>query len=120
MTEPNTDMQDELALEGLFQEARAMAPVVPAALAARVLVDAQSLQPAPKRAGLSALWQSWGGARGLAGLLSATVVGVWLGVSPPASLPDFAGTLVYASWNVEDGFEDSPYLSGFGWDFEEG
>lgn len=117
MTDPK-DMQHDAMLEDLFEKARAKPPQMPDGLMARVLADAVQVQPdAPFS--WRAIWQAWGGARGASGLVAATLVGVWLGVSHPAMVPDVAGALILSSWEAEVG-EDSPYLTGFGWDFEEG
>lgn len=118
MTDQTPQTQDA-ALEDLFQQTRATPPEVPAALMTKVLADAERLQPVRKGRIWHVLWQAWGGAAGAGGLITATLVGVWLGVAPPAAMPDFAGALVLSDWE-SDASEESPYLTGFGWDFEEG
>lgn len=97
-----TDMQrDEERLEALFAAARANPPAPSEALMARVLADAEVERPrdrralpaarralAPRRAGwLGAL----GGWRGLGGLVTATVAGLWVGyanIPAPATIGD--------------------------------
>jgi len=113
--------QEDDGLEALFAKARATPPTVPDALMARVLSDAVTVQPRSRR-GWRAGWRALGGAPGLGGLVTATCVGFWLGVAPPASLPDYSGQLLggadTAALTAETYAETEP--SGFGWDFEEG
>lgn len=112
MTQP-----DEFDLEAVFAAARAAPPQMPDGLAVRIVADAQAHLPTVP------LWQrvmtSIGGPAGLGGLVTATVVGFWIGIAPPDAMIDpllLIGGESYAE-DVEDGFAD---LSGFGWDSEEG
>ena len=100
-------------------DARADAPATSDALMARVLADADMMQPAPVLSG----WRGWlgnlGGLPGLGGLITASCVGFWLGVAPPVGLPDLAG----AVWGVESVLDEEfggAALTAFGWDIEEG
>ncbi len=112
------DLENE-ALEALFQGARANPPAVPDALMARVLADAEAMQPVSA----AGRWRSWlaalGGLPALGGLVTATCVGFWLGFAPPASLPDLAGEMLGVDLVLDEEF-DVPGLSGFGWDIGEG
>jgi len=81
--------------EALFDLARAQAPDLPPALEARILADAQAVRPAKGALGFwRDRWHRWGGMPALGGMVSATVVGFWLGIAPPEGLPDLAGQLV--------------------------
>jgi len=113
------------ALEAMFDTARAAPPEMPEGLMARVIADAGAVQPA------RSIWarlfegplEGVGGIPGLGGLVTATCVGVWLGVAPPANVPDLAGqilgveTLLEDEWDTVDMTEG---LTSFGWDMEEG
>lgn len=109
---------DDLALENLFEQARAEPPQVPHGLMTRVLEDARAVQPNGKNAG----WRGWllaiGGLPALGGLVTATCVGFWLGVAPPDGLPDLAGQVFGQQNSVA--LEAVTDLTGFGWDIEEG
>ena len=109
---------DDAGLEDLFQLARANPPTLPDGMMARVLAEGEAVQPVARGSRWRALSQVWGGARGAMGLVTATLVGVWIGAAPPMGVPDIAGALMTSDRNVED--NDAPYLTGFGWDFEEG
>ena len=91
-------MNDDMDLDALLAEAGAT-PVVPsAALNARILADAQGVQPRPQaqvapsrqRLGLTGwlfdLVDGLGGGRAVAGLSLAGVTGLFLGVADPAAL----------------------------------
>lgn len=111
------DQISDDALEALFDGARAVPPEVPASLMARVVADGEQMQP-----GLplwQRVWNALGGAPGLGGLVTATCVGVWLGVSPPAAVPDLAGQVLgFESTALEDFGMGA--MTGYGWDIEEG
>jgi len=111
---------DDLALESLFDAARADPPQVPEALMARVIADAQTFQPNIARTRWQG-WQGWlraiGGLPALGGLVTATCVGFWLGVAPPEGLPDLAGQVL--GQQDSTALETATGLTGFGWDIEE-
>ena len=104
-------------LEALFDAALVDAPTVPDALMARVIADANSMQP--KRSFWSSLMDALGGLPALGGLVTATCVGVWLGVAPPSDLPDLAGQVMGFEMAYEDEL-DSFDMTGFDWELEEG
>ncbi len=99
-----TDMlSDKDDLAALFEAAKAAPPAPSSDFMARVLSDAEAMQPAalggmrtpaptPKRGAftelLSGLSDAIGGWPGFAGLASAAVAGVWIGISPPDGLID--------------------------------
>lgn len=126
--------KDDDALDILFANARATPPDVPDALMARILSDAADVQPEGRK-GWRGWWRSLGGAPGLGGLVTATCVGFWLGVAPPAVLPDLSGQLLgqastlaldAETGRVTDTGTDTgtdigteTEVAGFGWYFEE-
>ncbi len=116
MTDFDTD-----GLEEFFAAARATPAPLPPDVQARILADAAALMPAAPLAWHRALWQLLGGAAGISGLVTATAVGVWLGVAPPAQLPDLAGQVVSGEIGLADSseFETGALMSVYGWDMEE-
>jgi hypothetical protein len=93
------DTSDEFdGLDAFFEAGRAEAPALSDALLARIVVDAARVQAAPQAAKPGpvaprrrpGLWHTLslaiGGRGAVAGLLSATLAGIWLGFSPPAQL----------------------------------
>lgn len=116
-------MREEAALEALFEGARALPPEVPKGLLVRVAADAEKARP--KRRGWRERIAGFGGVPGLGGLITASCVGFWLGVAPPAGLPDVAGAVLgVAAGGLEETAAldetDGGTLNAFGWDFEEG
>lgn len=113
-------MQDS-DLDDLFGAARA--PVaVPAALMARVLADADAVQPVARTLMrrrprlMTGLLAAIGGIGGLAGLSTAAMAGVWLGFAQPAALTAvtdsfltdtfMTGNMVTETVNILPGFDD--------------
>ena len=98
MTEPRSEDQE---LEALFYAARAAPPQPPAALMARVLADAGAEQrPARVARQRQPVWRELfrvlGGWPAMAGLMTATATGVWMGISPPVFLQDTTGAYLGA------------------------
>lgn len=92
MDDDRLTQADEAELDALFATMRARAPEVPPGLMARIADDGLSLQadrarqPArvPARTGrLRQFFAQLGGWPAMAGLVSATVAGLWIGISPP-------------------------------------
>lgn len=116
--------KDLIELDRLLDQAARDDTVVPQTLMARVLDDADTVQPVSvpmrtvRQSGfLARLSQSLGGWAGIGGLAAASCVGFWIGVSPPEALPDAGGFLL----GVETGsFGEAAELTAFGWDIEEG
>ncbi|MEO0938576.1 MAG: hypothetical protein AAFY38_10525 [Pseudomonadota bacterium] len=96
--------------------ARARDVDVPTGLMGRVLEDALAAQPVPRAAPVS-LWrrlgEALGGWQGLGGLALATCAGFWIGIAPPAYLPETAQSLLGAST------AQAEYAGAFGWTLEE-
>ncbi|MBI1219741.1 MAG: dihydroorotate dehydrogenase [Rhodobacteraceae bacterium] len=93
------DTSDEFdGLDAFFEAGQAEAPALSDALLARIVADAAAVQaaalqaakPAPVARRRPGLWHTLsaaiGGRGAVAGLLSATLAGLWLGFSPPAQL----------------------------------
>ncbi|GHF50681.1 hypothetical protein [Seohaeicola zhoushanensis] len=84
-------------LDDLFAAARAAPPALPPALAARMLADAgrvldERQAPRPAMPGWRAqLAEAIGGWFGVGGLAAACAAGLWIGLAPPAGLPDPVG-----------------------------
>ena len=94
-------MSDKNELESLFEMARRTPPEPSSDFLARVLSDGEALQPAAvgvmqhapqKRPALAeffaGLSDAIGGWPAFAGLATAAVTGVWIGISPPQVLSD--------------------------------
>jgi hypothetical protein len=90
------------ALDELLLGAASATRTVSDDLLGRVLEDAYALQPAPVLVAkaparakplLSRFWSAMGGVGGMAGLTAVALCGVWIGISEPESLTDFADTL---------------------------
>lgn len=116
MTKTNSD-DTELGL--YFQAAQQQTPVADDALLARVLADGLAAQkahvaPAPRARLAAPRWRqllaALGGWQGLGGLATAGLVGVWLGISPPAGL-DALALLEPAA-----GLELGPFAPAYGLD----
>lgn len=96
-------MMTEDDLESLFATARTPAVQAPAALTARVLADADARMrpaaPAPQQASPSrpGLWASlgavFGGGGALAGMVTATLAGFWIGFAQPGDLGAMSAVL---------------------------
>jgi hypothetical protein len=92
MTDPD---KDDLALDALFQTARAQTIGPDDDLIARIMADAARLQPKPaalvprpiNRPGWLAALGGW---PALSGLVAASATGFWLGVAPPEGLTTWA------------------------------
>lgn len=113
-----TDAQRDAELDAMFDSARADPPAVSQALMARVLADAQAAQPRARR-DLAGWLSRIGGLPALGGFVTATCVGIWIGVAPPETLPDLGGAVLGVEFTAQaDDFADE--ADGFGWDIEEG
>lgn len=112
MADTEKALQD---LEDLFAAARAEPPAVPEYLHAAILADAAREQPGaqpdvPARPARQPLWQQLieaiGGWPALGGLAAASAAGLWLGLAPPAFVPDPVALAGY-----EDSSAEVPYDS---------
>lgn len=116
-------MQDS-DLDDLFASARAAGPMPSAALVARIEADALAVQqarqvplraPAP-RSRLSGWIAALGGSGVMAGLATATLAGLWLGVVQPAPVSAVTQSLG-AALGVDAGLDSVeliPALDAFG------
>ncbi|MEM6477409.1 MAG: hypothetical protein AAF647_00030 [Pseudomonadota bacterium] len=114
-----SDLSDA-ELERLFQASDAEASLPSGDFMARILADAQALQPQPSLAPapvppraltqspFAALREALGGWRGLSGLAGAVATGLVIGVFPPEALATYADGLL----NGEALF--SEYVPGLG------
>lgn len=103
MDEPeNTD-----PLTAYFDAGKAARPEPGDALMARIMADADRVQAdravaaapvrAPRRGWLTVVTQALGGWPAMAGLATATVAGVWIGVSAPSGLAGIAQDVIVGS-----------------------
>ena len=115
-----TDFETD-ELEDFFAAARATPTPMPADLQARILADAAEHMPGARSSWQKALWHLLGGATGLGGLVTATAVGIWLGVAPPSGLPDLAGQVVAGPLGLttQSDTETETLAGVYGWDMEE-
>lgn len=121
-------MSQDKDLEHLFAQARSAAPEPSADFLARVLSDAEAMQPAPAgimrsqdraklgfRSLFSSLSEAIGGWPAMAGLASAAVTGIFIGISPPQGLIDPIGiafgdtSILSESLEYGDGFDFTQY-----------
>ncbi|MFN3972584.1 MAG: dihydroorotate dehydrogenase [Gemmobacter sp.] len=113
-SERDIDGSGDAALDDLFARARAARPVVPDDLMARVMADAAAVpQAADATAGwppqarparfrslgglrsvLRALAEVFGGAGALAGVATAGLAGIWIGLASPSPLAALAPGLL--------------------------
>lgn len=117
------DKHAEVSVDAMLAAAKAAPPAVPDALMARVLADADALQPRPAAPAVApGLWirlsDAFGGWQGMGGLVAATCAGIWIGWSPPTALPD-AGALILGYESAEVLSTDAEWTS-FGWDVDGG
>lgn len=101
-------------LDDLFAAARATGPQPAPALMARILADAAAAQPrvraARPRFRLGALISALGGVSALAGMATAAVAGLWIGLAPPGAVDDLAARLWVSG--AGDSVELIPDLEG--------
>lgn len=98
------NVDQDAGLEAFFQAGRAAAPAPSDALIATILQDAKALQPeAALLTGSTVRRSFWrdlsaqiGGWPALAGMATATLVGLWIGFSAPDQLETLSGGIVLA------------------------
>lgn len=112
MTKPNSTPKEDALLEALFAEARADQPDATPDLLARVLADAEGHQPQGRASAIASgeaqavpligrLLDAIGGWPSLAGLATATVAGLWIGLAAPESVYDLTGGYLGLSEDVD-------------------
>ena len=110
-----TDLNDDI-LDDIFAQARAVAPTPSDDLIARVLAGAtvpqSARQPAPRRSLGQQVLDLLGGWTAVSGLVTATCAGVWIGVSPPASVQDYTATYFGDEISVSIFNEDAIFVTG--------
>lgn len=104
------ELADE-ALESLFAQARVQPPQPTADLQARILEDAMDVQaalaaapvvaPEPEAGLMQRIAALFGGWPALGGMVTASLLGIWIGAAPPAFLPDAASLLNQGAQNVD-------------------
>lgn len=112
MTETDKDMNT--GVDALLASARETRGRLPDAVAARMLADAGQAQagftdpvPDPSAPGVWALFRAaLGGWPGVSGLATACAAGLWIGLAPPAFMPDPLD-LVYQTEDELDLFGDT-------------
>ncbi len=116
---------DDRDLEDLFGAARAASPRPSEALLSRIETDARAVQeartaeqakPAAPRRGFWAVIEAFGGWPGLAGLSTAALVGVWIGVADPLDVSPLG--LISDQYALLDGAEPAFGYSDLAWGLE--
>lgn len=118
MAKTDDNTPDEMDLEAFFEAGRAAAPVPSQDLLARIMADADAalVAPAPlarpaKRPSIWAIFTAAvGGWPSLAGMATAAVAGVWLGVAQPAMLSNVTAGMVPAA---DSAFELESLVAGY-------
>ena len=112
-------MDDDELLEGFFEAGRKAAPEPSSALMARIAADAADAQAgsaAPvrgrPRAGLAGLFAALGGWPGFAGLATATLAGIWIGVAQPMGVDPLALVAGDAALDLTQGYGDLDWGEG--------
>lgn len=127
-TDKKFKTEQEVDLEAFFAVARRDPMPSSDKLMTQVLEDALALQDAAKRAEgsvpegpgesfFSRLWSALGGWPAASGLVTATVTGLWIGISPSLGLGDAVITAI--GLNGVESYQDA-FSTGFDYAFEEG
>lgn len=105
-----TSERDDLDLDDLLAEARALEPRPSDDLMARILADAEAARPAVARplARRLTLVATLGGWPALGALAASVLLGLGLGVWQPLALPDLAGALGGDPVSVDLGLDADP------------
>ena len=119
--EHKTDLNPALAeVDALLSAAQNAPPAVSDDLMATILADASQVQtgflppemPARRQGGFASLLAVLGGGFGVGGLVTAGLAGVWIGVAPPAFLPDpLELTSATSTSELFDGFDMSELIN---------
>ncbi len=112
---------DDAMIDALLSDVAQEKPVPDTALMARVMADAARAPglpvPRPKRSVLAQLSDMIGGWPAASGLALAGVVGLWVGVAPPAGVEDVAAGLIGTTetvslWDDESFFAEEGLIDG--------
>ncbi|WP_068112929.1 hypothetical protein [Tropicimonas marinistellae] len=107
-----TDKTLDEELEVFFEASRVAAPDPSPEMLARVLADAYSAQDAieieapatapetSRRAGLGGVFSAIGGWPAMAGLVTATAAGIWIGYNPPSTVDTLTQPLLGSVYNL--------------------
>ncbi|MEE4187657.1 MAG: hypothetical protein V2I76_04315 [Roseobacter sp.] len=120
------DQSTDAALERLLAAARKTDEGLPDNLVQRVLADAEAFQPSSyaaknRQSGWFLTFQGQLSRLGaLGGMITASAVGLWMGMYPPEVLDDLGivSGLVQGGDALGSLSEDAAEVSGFGWDLE--
>lgn len=95
----------EKNLDDLLVQAALQKPDVPADLMARVLIDADQMQPQATSAQPAGLWDTLlemiGGWPAVGGIAMAGVAGLWIGVAPPTGFETITSTVLGDTQTVD-------------------
>lgn len=100
------DFMDDQELDQILAQMAKESPAPSDDLMARVLADAEELRPVPgariesRDSFLGSILSVLGGWAGAGGLVTAGVVGLWIGISPPTAL-DTATTTLWDSFSSD-------------------
>lgn len=115
---------DASGLEAFFAAARETAPAPSSELMARIVADAEAelaarerpQAPMPRATGwrrLMGALRAIGGVPALAGMVTATVAGVWLGFATPDSLNTLSGGLLLTDTTTATSYDLEDMLPGY-------
>lgn len=129
MSMNKTNHSPDDALDGFFAAGKAQTPEPSEALMAAIMADAMAVadtfdaQSAPVRPGRLGLWATLlavlGGWPAVAGMATAAVAGVWMGVTPPQGVSDWAGGVLLPAQassltTEESDFDLDEFVPGYG------
>lgn len=114
--------RDDEMVDALFADIRAGADPVPGdGLLSRIMADAAAEQPhrvrevSQPRAGiLTQLKEAIGGWPAFAGMATATVAGIWIGINPPDTMAEWTANV----WFGDEGAISAEFASDFDNDFD--
>ena len=112
MTDPS-----DTELNDLFDSIKVQKPLPSDDLMARVLADADALQPEPQVISnprssqpRASLWDMIGGWPALTGVAAAGVAGLWLGIAPPTSIDQWTASILGNTTSVSFLLDDTDWF----------